>query len=135
MKQILRTIVLLLVVMAVAASCSIDEPDGLWEKMKWNDLSGLTKEDGVYIVPATGGIYTFECKNYQPWIDHCDSGSDDVVVSSFTHVYNEWFDVSVDGKNVIVTFQPLKDLTETRQLTVSVTAGDIFDYFRFQQRP
>ena len=135
MKQVLRTIVLLFVVMAVATSCCREEPDGKWEKMKWNDLSGLTKENGVYIVPDTGGTYTFECKNYTPWIDHCDSGYNDVVVSSFTHVYNEWFDVNVDSKKVIVTFQPLEDGIQTRQLTLSVTGGDIFDHFRFQQRP
>ena len=134
MKQVLRTIVMLFMVLAVAVSCSIEEPDGLWEKMKWNNLSGLTKKVGIYIVHAKGGTYIFECKNYTPWIDHCDSGSYDVVVSSFKHVYNEWFDVTIDGKKVIVTFQPLEDLTETRQLTVYVTAGDNFDLFRFRQR-
>jgi hypothetical protein len=133
MKKIFGTIVLLLAVMASVASCG-DEPDGKWEKMKWNDLSGLTKEDGIYIVPATGGTYTFECKNYNPWIDHCSSGYNDVVVSSYTHVYNEWFDVLCNNKNVIVTIAPLTS-TSARQLTVELTAGDIFDSFKFEQRP
>ena len=80
--------------MAGVASCGDDEPPiGIWEIMKWNDLSVLSKENGVYIIPAAGGTYTFECKNYSPWISHCYTGYDDVVVSSFTHVYNEWFDV------------------------------------------
>ena len=135
MKQILRTFALLLVLLAVVASCSKEEPDGKWDKMKWNDLSGLTKVDGVYIVPAQGGTYTFECKNYTPWIDHCDYGYYDMAVHTSTHVYGEWFEVTIDGKKVIVTFQPLEDEAETRQLTVTVTAGDIFDTFRFEQRP
>ena len=134
MKQILRISILLLVVLAGVASCGKDEPDGKWDDMKWNVPSALTKENGVYIVPANGGTYTFECKNYTPWIDHCESNFYDMVVSSTTYAYSEWFEVIVEGKNVIITFQPLEDDTEARQLTVVVTAGDIFDSFKFTQR-
>lgn len=133
MKLIFR-VSILLVVLAGVASCVKDEPDGKWDNMKWNEPSALTKENGAYIVPANGGTYIFECKNYTPWIDHCESGFYDMLVSSSTYVYSEWFEVIVEGKNVIITFQPLEDETGARQLTVVITAGDIFDTFRFTQR-
>ena len=133
MKKVLRTALLLLVVLVGVSSCGKDEPDGKWENMKWEDLSGLTKENGVYIVPATGGAYTFKCKNYKPWIDHCEYGLYEMTVYTPMLVYNDWFEVKCDGNDVIVTFQPLEE-ADVRHLNVVLTAGDIFDYFYFEQR-
>ena len=134
MKQLARIILLLFAIIFMVASCG-DEPDGKWDKMKWEDLSGLTQENGIYIVPATGGTYTFKCQNYKPWIDHCEYDYHEMVLYSPTLVYCDWFEVQCENNDVTVTFGPLDDLTKPRQLTVVLTAGDIFDYFRFEQRP
>ncbi|MBR5029816.1 MAG: hypothetical protein IKX63_01775 [Muribaculaceae bacterium] len=133
MKQKIRTILILMVVLVGVASCGKDEPDGKWAKMEWNDLSGLAKVNGVYMVPAAGGTYTFECKNYKPWIDHCEYGSYDMVVSSSTYVYSEWFEIIIDGNIMTVIFQPIEEAS--RHLNIVLTAGDIFDNFYFEQHP
>lgn len=135
MNRCIKVAVLLMAVLIGAASCGKDEPDGMWAEMKWDDKSGLTKENGVYIVPANGGTYTFTCQNYKPWISNCDYAYYDMVVHSFTHVIGEWFEVECVDHDVIVTFLPLEDLTNSRNLTVVVTAGDIFDQLVFEQRP
>jgi hypothetical protein len=122
-----------MVVLVGVASCGKDELVGQWDIMEWNDISGLTKVNGVYMVPAAGGTYTFECKNYKPWISLCGYGFYDMTVSSHTHVYSEWFEVIIDGNKMTVTFQPLEE--EARHLEIVVTAGDIFDYFYFEQHP
>ena len=64
MKSITRTLIVLVIAITGLASCSKDEPDGLWPKMKWNAPQNLVEENGIYIVPAEGGEYTFECTNY-----------------------------------------------------------------------
>lgn len=135
MKRCLKVAVLLMAVLIGVASCGKDEPDGKWAKMKWEDKSGLAKVNGVYIVPASGGTYTFTCQNYKPWIDYCNYGFYEMAVSSSTHVIGEWFEVECVDHDVIVTFQPLDDLSKSRSLTVVMTAGDIFDQLVFEQRP
>lgn len=55
MKKVAILLIIFLATLASLASCSSNEPDGKWDKMKWKDLSGLSKENGVYIVPADGG--------------------------------------------------------------------------------
>ena len=69
MKKATIVLIIFLATVAGLVSCGGDEPDGKWDKMKWKDLSGLSKENGVYIVPADGGTYAFECTNYNsPWL-------------------------------------------------------------------
>ena len=133
MKRLAKIILLLFAIILMVASCG-DEPDGKWDKMKWDDLSGLTKENGFYVVPAAGGSYTFRCKNYKPWIDHCECDYQ-MAHYSPTLVYCVWFVVACDNNDVTVSFAPMDDLTKPRHLTVVLTAGDIFDQFHFEQRP
>lgn len=138
MKKVNLFILILLAAVAVLVSCG-DEPDGKWDKMKWNAPSGLAKENGIYIVPAEGGTYTFECKNYSaPWLSgildngeyvYPHPGQEDV--HSFT---GDWFGVHCDHANVTITIQPLDGSTSSRSLNVGVTAGDIFDSINFLQR-
>jgi len=117
----------------ILASCSLDEPDGKWSKMKWKDHSGLTKQDGTYFVPASGGTYTFECLNYSsPWI--ASIGEDYLHSDDFHSYTGSWFAVECKKQNVTITVQPLDEGVESRNFTVTVTAGDIFDTFRFTQQ-
>jgi hypothetical protein len=139
MKKATILLIIFLATLASLASCSSNEPDGKWDKMKWKDLSGLSKENGVYIVPADGGTYAFECTNYSsPWLSgildngeyvYPHPGQEDV--HSFT---GDWFGVQCDHANVTITIQPLDGSTSSRSLNVGVTAGDIFDTFNFLQR-
>ena len=139
MKQITGIIIFLLIVATGLFSCG-DEPDGKWDKMKWKNLSGLAKENGTYIVPADGGTFAFECKNYSaPWLSGIMANGKPVYYpggeqDDFHSFAGEWFSVLCDHSTVTVTIQPLDETTTSRSLNVGVTAGDIFDSIDFLQR-
>ena len=133
MKKATILLIILLATVASLVSCG-DEPDGKWDKMKWKNLSGLTKENGTYIVPADGGTYAFECKNYHPWLseviingEYQDTGWDRKGYK------NDWLEVKVVDKKIIFTFDKISESMTTRRVEIVVTAGDIFDRFSFQQ--
>ena len=139
MKLLSRISILLIIVLLGLSSCG-NEPDGKWDKMKWNDLSNLKQVDGNYIVPASGGTYTFECKNYMaPWINTVmENGVTDYSLIEINHDFHRftgnWFDVQCINADLVVTIDPLEGDSNERSLTVVVTAGDIFDTFVFQQQ-
>ena len=120
------------------SSCG-DEPDGKWSKMKWNNVDNLTKTNNIYVIPEEGGSFTFECKNYTPWIA-------DVVINTerqdilsqddwkWKEYRNDWFEVKITDKKVIFSFDEIKEPMTGRTAEVVVTAGDIFDTFIFQQQ-
>ena len=139
MKKAALLLIILLATVACLVSCGDDEPIGLWDKMKWKDLSGLTKENGIYIVPADGGTYAFECKNYSsPWLSGIVDNDVNVYPNASQydpHAFTgDWFSVLCDHATVTVTIQPLDESTDSRSLHVGVTAGDIFDSIDFVQR-
>ena len=142
MKRITGTLILLMTLVCLV-SCS-DEPDGKWDKMKWDDKSGLIMENGIYLVPASGGTYTFKCKNYKHiWIagimdnnEHvfppfCGTGMNE---KDFLSYPGEWFEVNCNKMDLTISVQPLDNGTAFKNLTVTVTAGDIFDTFSFMQQ-
>ncbi len=143
MKLMTRTLVIMMVVaIAGLASCTKDAPEGEWSKMKWKAPNGLVKENSTYIIPAEGGEYTFECTNYsRVWLSAIhDRGKivypvypqlDDDDFLTFT---GEWFGVNCDRNHVIISFEPLEQDIDSRDLSVGVTAGDIFDSLSFTQR-
>ena len=139
MKKTTILLIILLATVASLVSCGVDEPDGKWDKMKWKDLSGLSKEKGVYIVPADGGTYAFECTNYSgPWLSGILDNGEYVYPSpgheDFHSFTGNWFSVLCDHATVTITIQPLDGSTASRSLSVGVTAGDIFDSIDFIQR-
>ena len=139
MKKATILLIIFLATLASLASCSSNEPDGKWDKMKWKDLSGLSKENGVYIVPADGGTYAFECTNYSsPWLSGILDNGEYVYPSlgheDFHSFTGDWFNVVCDHATVTITIQPLDGTTASRSLSVGVTAGDIFDSIDFVQR-
>ena len=139
MKKVTISLILFLTAMASLVSCG-DEPDGKWDKMKWKNLSGLAKENGTYVVPADGGTYAFECKNYSaPWLSGILADGEPVYYpggkqDDFHSFTGDWFSVLCDHATVTVTIQPLDEATDSRSLNVVVTAGDIFDSIDFVQR-
>ena len=68
MKKLLSFLILGLVLL-----CSCDEPDGLWDPMKWKANVPGMKKDHVIVVPSAGGTYILKCKNYAGfWISSID---------------------------------------------------------------
>jgi hypothetical protein len=134
MKKMSKTLLLLLVVLVGVAACGVDEPDGLWAKMKWENVDKLEKVNGVFLIPEGGGTFTFECKNYHPWLseviindEYQDTGWDRKGYK------NDWLEVKVVDKKIIFTFDKISESMLTRRVEIVVTAGDIFDRFSFQQ--
>lgn len=139
MKQITKTLILLLVVLVGATSCGKDEPDGKWENMKWKIPSGVIQLDSnSFIVPTSGGSFTFVCENYEPWIATITeregyTSVEYVVQKQNSHYFEEkWGSVKCEKKNVTITFTPI-DEDDVRELEVTLTAGDLFHTFVFLQ--
>lgn len=137
-----KYVILLACIVALCITSCEEEhlKDGDWEAMKWNNPTELVQQERVFIIPAEGGSYTFECKNYYPWMLGVIEGKDDTGQYFFTdnedrhHLKGSWWEVSIDKKLVTVTFSPLDSETSMRDLSVSLTAGDIFDYLQFHQK-
>ncbi len=141
MTKFLKILLLACVAALSLSSCEKEElRDGDWEAMKWINPSELVQQDKVFIVPADGGSYTFECKNYHPWISDVIEGKDYTGQlfspdnEDFHHLKGAWWEVKIDKKLVTITFSPLDSETDARDLTVDLTAGDIFDHLRFSQK-
>lgn len=129
------SLLLLCAVFLILVGCG-DEPDGKWAKMKWKVPSDLTKTEGIFMVPASGGTFVFTCKNYKPWIcGIIDNNGLDYPID-ITDVHNcegAWFAVNCNQNDVTFSFDPLSAEEDSRGLQVTLTAGDIFDYFTFRQ--
>lgn len=122
-----------------------NELDGKWPSMKWSHPKYETvKVDGIsyYLVPVEGGDFGFRCKNYQcPWLtDHVFEANGYVWHSSFEsyhddsnghHYETEWCKIDAVDDSVKVHFDPNDGLV--RKAEIGITAGDIFDSFKFLQ--
>ena len=161
MKKLLTLTYLLASLLVCMNSCGNDEPDGLWEPMKWSKPApeGLVEtRSHVYQVPNSGGDYTITCLNYgSPWMTSALAGDttyfpegksfgifDENQVYSIRVTWQDetqdwhrlhgyWFDARFEKANLKIHFDALPDTVELRKLDLSVTAGDIFDYFFFIQ--
>lgn len=138
MKFLSKFSFLLIAVLLGFASCG-DEPDGKWAKMKWNNVDNLSKTNNIYVIPEEGGSFTFECKNYTPWIAEVVINTELQDISSqedwnWKEYRNDWFEVKITDKKVIFSFDEIKEPMTGRTAEVVMTAGDIFDTFIFQQQ-
>lgn len=134
MKERAKTLLLLLVLLVGVAACGSDEPDGKWAKMKWENVDNLEKVNGVYVIPEGGGSFTFECKNYNPWLaDVIINGEHQDMGENWKEYKDDWLEVKVVDKKIIFTFDKIGESMTTRRVEIVVTAGDIFDHFSFQQ--
>ena len=123
------------------ASCSSDNPDGKWDSMKWSKTDyKVVKEDGTkyYYVPKEGIVFTFTCKNYDPWLSSVKAITDDKIEyvypnEDFHTLDYESIHVKVEDRTVAVSFDPSESARQSRRYMLTVTAGDVFDYFCFIQ--
>ena len=142
-KSRLWQIVVAITATITLASCSdIVEPEGKWDPMIWKTEVKAPKQDGAYMVPATGGELTFSCKNYQhPWIADAeyageyynpDVQDDEHHPINWKKLTLDWFKAEITDNQLKVTFAPNQATTE-RPIKLYVTAGDIFYSFNFKQ--
>lgn len=122
------------------SSCSKD--DGDWDPMKWRTETKTVKEEGTRLVqvPAEGGTYVYKCRNYNSfWLSDITEEENSNVKhyyrENFTDMYNcslPFSDTSITGNTLTITIKP-NETKKTRYVAVTVTAGDIFDTFKYKQ--
>lgn len=133
-----HTLLCAIVCVLLPAACSVTEPDGDWDAMKWRALDGRKVEKGVYIVGVAADTLCFECKNYRgPWISGAREDGVDYYPkggngNDIHHLQGRHFSATVEGNKLTVVF-PENISKDAHSVTLTVTAGDIFYDFRFLQ--
>ena len=136
MKQMTKTLLLMLVLLIGATACGKDEPDDKSAQMEWQEPAGITRVDGIYVIPASGGTYKFTCKNYKPWIEQIVDYYELTSVAQGVSFYQgSWYSVNCDGNDVTFSFRQLMGEDDSHDIMVTLTAGNISDRFRFVQHP
>lgn len=151
MKQIKNTFIFSLALLLFAlCNSSCDSLDGDWDTMEWQKVvTEKVKANGesCYLIPIQGGTYQFKCKNYESfWISHArilgsplwnEKGNyiypetGDGIGNTYQNLSAEGIRVSIEGNTVNVIFD--ENQSFAKFVEVTVTAGDIFDTFRFVQ--
>lgn len=148
-KSIFYAFAVVLIALCISG-CSNESIDGDWDPMEWQKVvTEKVKVNGVscYHIPARGGICQFKCKNYGSfWISHVrilaspswnekgDYISPETVDGSekaYRNISVEGLTVSIEGNTMNVKFD--ENQSFAKYVEVVVTAGDIFDTFRFVQ--
>lgn len=132
------------------SSCEKDalsrEPEGAWEKMKWEKVSYTTENyqgTTYYKVPKEGGTYTFKCTNYPAFIinvvmvDDLGSGTNNQTYyfpqEDDPHKLEcEAVTVNVENQVVTVTIAPQSE-NSSRRITLTVTYCSVSGSFSFIQ--
>ena len=116
------------------ASCS-KEKDGDWDPMKWNADEPVQITDGVYNVSADEGTVSFSCSNYsKPWLSSAKVNGEDIHPDKDNSglIDSENFRAEIQGNKLSVHFKANESAQE-RSFSITVTAGDIFYTFNFEQ--
>lgn len=143
----LKHSILALTSLLVLAACS--EKDGDWDPMKWEKTSyATTKIEGKKFIeiPQQGGTYYFSCKNYDSFrlsvVNITTSGYGFTIEKHLVndgfgndwnpyHMSSDGCTVDIEGNTMTISFD-YADAKRTYE--VGITAGDIFDTFRFIQQ-
>lgn len=141
-----------LVLIALCSSGCSNDIDGDWDVMKWKkEVPKKVKVNGAscYHIPIQGRTCQFNCKNYSSfWISHVrilgtpawkDWNVGDYIypekINDFMienqNISADGFKVSIQGNTMNVIFD--ENNSFTKYIEVVVSAGDIFDTFRFVQ--
>ena len=118
------------------ASCS-KEKDGDWDPMEWKSEEHVPIIHGIYKVSADEGAFTFTCSNYsKPWFSNAKENEKDVFPSKDEVggklIDSENFRAEILGNKLTVHFKENEGAQE-RNFSITVTAGDIFYTFNFEQ--
>lgn len=131
----MKTLFLLLMTSLVLFSC--EGKDGDWDPMAWesNDVSNINKNIEV---PQAGNTYVFTCKNYNNfWVyairENGKQMGDDQLFIDCQKYEDSCISISIEGNRMNVTVFP-NEGHQIRNISIGVTAGDIFDSFIFEQK-
>ncbi|MBE6341136.1 MAG: hypothetical protein E7069_10455 [Bacteroidales bacterium] len=132
MKKVKLLALTLICGFAILCSCNKEEDslDGDWDPMEWEPKHSVY--DGVYYIQAKGDTVSFVCKNYSsPWL--CGAFTDYAYTNNDTDtsIIGEWFSASFEGNKFTIIFA--QNTSSERSTEITVTAGDIFDNFKFTQ--
>lgn len=122
----------------ILTSCSSSINDGDWPPMKWETKTVMDKKKNI-IVPDSGGIYTFTCKNYNEiWISSMYEYIPNVDTTFYynTKPHNlegKWSSIKIDNNIVTVAIKE-SNSKDKRHSQITLTAGDIIDVFFFLQK-
>ena len=135
--KFLRIILVMTVAVISLASCDITDPDGKWTPMDWEAEGPVQITDGIYSVSATGSEFTFACLNYsKPWIaDVLFNGKyyhPPYELNDYRTITVDWFKASI-SENMLKVVIDANETAEDRQIELTVTAGDCFYTFKFNQ--
>jgi hypothetical protein len=135
MKRILFILLALLPV--ILPSCG-DDVMGDWDPMEWKSENNKKVSARTFDVSAAGQTVTYYCKNYDGfWLSSVTlDGTVEGRISDedfdAKNVSSVWGSAVVDGNKLTVTIKP-NTTGAAREVSLSVTAGDIFDNFTFEQ--
>jgi hypothetical protein len=128
------------------ASCSKEDPVdekedpkekmyGAWDPMEWKADEPLQITDGVYNVSADKGTVSFTCSNYSsPWLSSAEVDGKNIHPEKGHNrlIDSENFRAEMQENKLTVHFKANESAQE-RSFSITVTAGDIFYTFRFEQ--
>lgn len=129
-------VLMLCAVTLCLTACTSESKVGEWDPMKWKVVTPMANaKDGVYNVPSSGSTFSVVCRNYAGfWFS-------DIQVDG---KYIEWdgkdiyqldceqFSAQIQGNKLTLDFKA-NESAQKRNITISVTAGDVFDTFCFKQ--
>ena len=138
MKKIFLLITFSLVMLGLSSCNNDDRFD--WSPMKWRTETDIATSSAVNTisVPKEGGTFTFTCKNYSRiWLSNIAEKTATGNYDKYTETKDinnasiSWMTASIKDNTLTVEIKP--NDKEKRSAYVSVSAGNIFDSFRFYQ--
>ena len=132
-----RNILVMTVAVISLASCDKKDPDGKWAAMDWRVEVPVQITDGIYNVSTAGSELTFSCRNYsKPWIENALFNGKYYYpprdLNDYRTITTDWFKASV-SENELKVIIDANETAEDRQIELTVTAGDCFYTFKFNQ--
>ena len=115
-------------------ACTSESKVGEWDPMKWKVVTPMAKaKNGAYNVPSSGSTFSVVCRNYAGfWFSGVDGKNIEWYGKDIYQLDYEQFSAQIQKNKLTIDFKA-NESTQERNITISVTAGDVFDTFRFKQ--
>lgn len=131
--------ILAFLIVGLGFFCSCESRDGDWDSMVWesNDVSNINKNKNIE-VPQAGNTYVFTCKNYKNfWVYAIQENGKQIGDTQLSIDCKKYEDnnisISIEKNKMNVTFFPNEEY-QIRNISIGITAGDIFNSFFFKQK-